>query len=260
MLGKYSLFVSQLIAHVSLALLIIYGNLYYWLCCLVVYFFNGCIGMTVTYHRGLSHKSWKMPKMFEWFGVLCATVGLTGSAISWVAIHRKHHRFTDTEQDPHSPTFKGFFFCQWLSMFIPVEIRYVPDLLRRPFYKFQHKYYFFIVSAYGFILYFIDPFLVIAAWLAPAAILWNGGSLVVTLAHLGQRTKQNRSRNDWLLALLVWGEGWHENHHDRPDSSQFAKYWWQWDPGYYLICLVEWISSFLNVKRRLGLRDKPFHV
>ena len=243
MLNKYSLFISQLIAHTALVYLVFYGNLYYWAVCLLVYFLNGCVGMTVTYHRGLAHKSWKMPKVFEYFGVLCATVGMTGSAISWAAIHRKHHRFTDTEKDPHSPSFKGFFFCQWLSMFIPVEVKYVPDLLRRPFYRFQHNYYFFIVCAYGLALYLIDPFLVIAGWLAPAAILWNAGSFIVTLAHSWGKKPieiKDQSRNNWLLALFIWGEGWHNNHHASPKNPRFSKHWWQWDPGYYIICLVEW--------------------
>ena len=247
MLNKYTLFISQLVAHIALVYLIFYGDVYHWTVCLVVYFFNGCIGMSVTYHRGLSHRSWAMPKIFEWFGVLCATIGMTGSAISWVAIHRKHHRFTDTERDPHSPSFKGFFFCQWLSMFIPVEVKYVPDLFRNSFYKLQHNYYFVIGLTYGLILYLIDPFLVIAGWLAPAAILWNGGSFIVTLAHLwggkSSMTKKDQSRNNWFLALLIWGEGWHDNHHRLPESPRFSKHWWQWDPGYYVIFLVELISK-----------------
>ena len=249
MLNKYTLFVSQLVAHVALVYLIAYGNLYYWMICLVVYFFNGCIGMSVTYHRGLSHRSWAMPKIFEWFGVLCATVGMTGSAISWVAIHRKHHRFTDTEQDPHSPSFKGFFFCQWFSMFIPVEFKYIPDLLKNSFYKFQHKCYFVIGLTYGLILYFIDPFLVVAGWLAPAAILWNAGSFIVTLAHLwGKKFSsiKDQSRNNWLLAFLVWGEGWHDNHHCQPENPRFSRHWWQWDPGYYVIFSIGLISKTIR--------------
>ena len=219
--------------------------------CLLVYFFTGCVGMSVTYHRGLSHRSWTMPKFFEYFGTLCATVGLTGSAISWVAIHRKHHRFTDTPKDPHSPIHKGFFFCQWLSMFIPVEIRYIPDLLKNPFYKFQHNYYFVMPLIYGSVLLAIKPFLVISAFLAPAAILWNAGSFIVTLSHLwgGKSSMQkDNSRNNWLLALFIWGEGWHDNHHDQPDSPRFAKYWWQWDPGYYIIFLVQLLSGTASQK------------
>ena len=214
--------------------------------------------MSMTYHRGLSHRSWNMPKTFEYFGVFCATIGMTGSAFSWVAIHRKHHRFTDTKQDPHSPSHKGFIFCQWLSMFIPVEMRYIPDLLKRPFYKFQHKYYFVITFVYGLILYFIDPFLVVTAWLAPAAILWNAGSFIVTLAHLwgAKASKQmDQSKNNWLLALFIWGEGWHDNHHYNPESPRFSKYWWQWDPGYYIIYLLELINKTgRGVKKQTEIR------
>ena len=131
-------------------------------------------------------------------------------------------------------------------MFIPVEVRYVSDLLKSSFYRFQHDYYFVIVLLWGLILYVIDPFLIIAAWLAPAAILWNAGSFIVTLAHFWggkpQAGAKDQSRNNWILALFIWGEGWHDNHHDNPESPRFSKYWWQWDPGYYIIWLIESIS------------------
>ncbi len=251
MLNKWTLFFAQVFSHAGLVYLIFVGNWQDWSICLLVYFFTGCLGMTVTYHRGLSHKAWAMPKLFEYVGTVCASIGLTGSAISWVAIHRKHHAFTDTIKDPHSPSHKGFFFCQWLSMFIPVEVKYVPDLLRRPFYKFQHKFYFLISFVYAGVLFSIDPFLIVSAWLAPATILWNAGSFIVTLAHLGEKsleTKSGLSKNSPLLALLVWGEGWHKNHHLKPESPSFGKYWWQFDLGYYIILLVEFIGG---IKPRL---------
>ena len=251
MLNAYTLFAAQIAAHAGLAILILKGGASDFLTAFAVYFVMGCIGVSCVYHRLLSHRSWKAPKIFEWFGALSAGIGLVGSAVSWAAIHRKHHRFADTEKDPHSPSHKGFIFCQWLSMFAPVNPEYVVDLLRSPFYRFQHKWYFVFPLAYMAVLYRIDPFLTVSMALAPSALLWNGGSLIVTLAHMWEKPgASNHSRNSFLLSLLIWGEGWHANHHADPRSPRFGKYWWQWDPGWYVIVVVEAASEFFRRFRR----------
>lgn len=242
MLSAYTLFSVQLIAHISFFVLIALGEVHQWLIAIFVYFLTGCLGMTMTYHRLLSHQSWKAPSWFKYIGTLCATIGLTGSAISWVAIHRKHHRFADKPNDPHSPHHKSFIFCQWLSMFEKVELKYITELARNKFLIYQHKYYFFISLAYATVLYAIDPFAVVYAWLAPACILWNAGSSIVTISHLfGTKDHDTRdhSKNNWLLGLLVWGEGWHNNHHNSPSSPFYGEKWWQIDIGGYLIKLLQ---------------------
>lgn len=182
--------------------------------------------MTMTYHRLLSHKSWSPPKWIEYLFTLFATIGLTGSAISWVAIHREHHAHTDTEDDPHSPAHKGFIYAHWLSMFSPVNIKYARHLLRDKFYSWQHKYYYEINLSYALILFAIDPFALVYAWLVPAMILWNAGSSIVSLSH-----RNGQVHSDLILALLVWGEGYHIRHHDKPNDVRFGK----WDLGGWLI-------------------------
>lgn len=202
--------------------------------------------MTMTYHRLLSHNSWNAPTWFRYFGVACATIGLTGSAISWVAIHRKHHKYADTKNDPHSPSFKGFVYCQWFSMFEEVELKYVTDLVRSRLCLFQHKYYFFLILAIAIPLYIIQPFSVIYVLLFPAFLLWNGGSSVVTFSHLFGRKKfetNDNSRNNWLLALLVWGEGWHNNHHKYPKRYSFRVEKWEIDIGAAMIFLITKLSK-----------------
>lgn len=242
MLTGTTLLAAQILSHLSFFVLLIYGHLWQWGICLLVYFFNGCIGMTATYHRLLSHKSWSCPRWLEYFGALCATIGLTGSAIAWVAVHRKHHRHTDTKLDPHSPHFKGFFYCQWLSMFEPVEIKYVSDLVKKKFYLFQHRYYFLINFAYAGLLSMVDPWALIYAWLAPACILWNAGSIIVTCSHMfgtNPHALRNEARNSFILGLLVWGEGWHNNHHADASRKKFSEKPWQIDIGYYYIWCIE---------------------
>ena len=217
----YYLFFAQLTAHLSIIPMLVFGNWYHYVISIFIYFLTGCFGMTMTYHRLLSHRSWNPPKPLEYLFVLLATVGLTGPAISWVAIHRKHHRYTDSPKDPHSPWHKGWFYCHFLSMFINVEIKYAIDLVQESFYRFQHKYYYFINALYaaGVVFLFQDPFAIVYAWLFPAAILWNAGSSIVSLSH---RNKQTHT--DGILAFLVWGEGYHKQHHINPKSPRFGKY------------------------------------
>lgn len=224
--NAYTVLIAQIIAHLSIIPMIMYGEWYHWLIALFVYFLNGCLGMTMTYHRLLSHRSWNPPKWVEYLFTLFATIGMTGSAIAWVAIHREHHKFQDTEKDPHSPRFKGMIWAHFFSMFATVKPRYVVDLMRDKFYENQHKYYFEINLLYAAILYLIDPFAVIYAWLVPAMILWNGGSLIVSVVHRG-----GKAHNDTIFALTTWGEGYHETHHINPGLSRFGK----WDLGGWLI-------------------------
>ena len=224
------LLIYQIIAHIALGVLIVQGTWWQWLIAFFVFFLNGCLGMTMVYHRLLSHKSWNCPRPLEILFALFATIGLTGPAISWVAIHRKHHSHMDTEKDPHAPKHKGWFWAHFLSMYAPVDPRYAAHLLRDKFYVFQHRWYFEICLTYGIILYLIDPAAVIYAWLAPAAILWNAGSSIVSTSH-----RNGKVNNDLSLALLVWGEGYHDEHHKNAGKKRFGK----WDLGGKLIELIE---------------------
>ena len=107
---------AQLLAHASLLYVIFYFSLPWFLASLVVYFLMTSIGVSITAHRFLSHRSFGMPRGFEVFGSLCFTLSLQGSTIAWVAMHREHHRFSDVPGDPHSPSGK-FLYTHFFSMF-----------------------------------------------------------------------------------------------------------------------------------------------
>lgn len=224
--NKWTIFIAQIIAHLAVIPLIMYGEWWHYLIVLFVYFLNGCLGMTMTYHRLLAHRTWNPRKWVEYLYTFFATIGMTGSAISWVAIHREHHRYENTEKDPHSPYHKGWFWAHYLSMFAKVNPRYTKDLMRSKFYQFQHKHYMDICIAYGIVVYLLDPFAIVYAWLVPAALLWNGGSLIVSTSH-----RHNTQHNDLIFAITTWGEGYHSNHHDYPNKYRFGK----WDLGGFLI-------------------------
>ncbi len=221
-----SVFFLQLMAHASIVFFVIHGKFWHWIIAFFIYFLTSCLGMTITYHRYLSHQSFKMPTWFKYVGLLCATLGISGSALSWVAIHRQHHRFSDTEKDSHSPKHLGWFTSHFLTMLLPVSNKYFSDLMRDKVLQLQHKYYFVINFTYAIIIYQLDPMAVVYAWLVPAALHWNGGNLIVSTSHRG-----GKIHSDFLLGILVWGEGFHSFHHENPKNFRFHRF----DFGGFLI-------------------------
>ena len=240
--SKKTLIAYQILAHCALIAMIFYGTLWQWLISIAIYLLISTVGGTVTYHRLLSHKSFNPPKWFEYFGTLLATIGGNGSSITWAAIHREHHRYTDQEKDPHAPEYQGFFKVQFLSMLDKPNIRYVPDLLRSKFHLWVHQHYWIINIVYVGIIMLIDPFAIVYAYFVPTLFVWHAGSLINTLNHtFGYRDYQtkDRSTNNIISGYLVGGEGWHNNHHAEPANPRFGRRWWEFDLGWLIIKLVD---------------------
>lgn len=208
---------------------------------LVVYFLAACIGGTITYHRLLSHRAFIAPLWFKYLGVLCGVWGFYGSPIAWSATHREHHRHVDTENDPHSPHHQPWWRVQWLTMLHRPKLRVVPDLMKDDFLVFVHRNYFKIQILIAAILVLLDPWALLYAYIWPATLVWNLASLVNFAGHKwGYRNYQTRdtSTNIWWLGLLVFGEGWHNNHHARPSNFSFRKNWWEFDFSEWVIRAV----------------------
>ncbi len=256
--APHTLFAFQLVAHLALVYGVITFSLNEWLVVLFIYFLTGCIGVSMTYHRLLSHGAYKSPKWLERFGTLCATYGLIGSSLAWVNNHRAHHYHADRAGDPHSPLLFGFIKVQWFSMFYSKSyFRFVKKLIKDPFHTFMHRHYFTIHASILLILLLtLGWHFAALLYLAPAAVLWNAGSLINTLCHnkrLGYVNFQvkDNSRNNPILGLLVWGEGWHNNHHKFPARASFTQKWWELDISYLLISAINRLSN-------AGIRAKQF--
>ena len=233
----------QLICHVALVASFFVFSLTDWLIVLFVYFLTACLGATITLHRYYSHRGFEFKNKFlEKFFILCSVWGAVGDPISWVNTHRNHHRLTDRVGDPHSPKILGFFRVQWLSMFnTPTSLRMVPDLIRDNFLVFIHKYYFHFHWFVLVSLLLINWKLAMIIYLVPAAIVWNMGSFINNFGHtVGYRSYESddTSRNNLVLGYAVWGEGWHNNHHNAPKNVKFGEKWWEFDMGYEIIKLV----------------------
>lgn len=239
---SYWIFGLQLIAHLAIFPFIWYAVWYHYAIVILVYIITGCFGMTMTYHRLLSHRSWAAPKWFEKFGTFAGVYGLVGSPIAWVALHREHHHHTDLVSDPHSPEEHGFAIVQWLSMFAVPKPKYAVHLFRDKWQLFVHQRYIAIHISIIIFWLCVSPMMLLSAYLVPAAILWNMGSFINTLTHItGYRNfdSNDDSTNITILGYLVFGEGWHNNHHAFPNNASFQSRWWEFDLGGWFIRRLE---------------------
>lgn len=232
----------HVIAHIVFIFFCFYGTLEQWLIAILLYFIQTTIGGTITFHRLLSHKSFKTSKYVEYLGSLIGSIGGNGSGLAWAAVHREHHRYTDTEKDPHCPNNKGFFFTQFISYYHTPNLRYVPDLLRKTFHVKVHEYYWLINLFYITIIALYDINAVIYAYFVPALLTWHAGSFINTINHcFGYRNHETKdtSTNNFLTGYLVSGEGWHNNHHANPKNENFGQKWYEFDLGYQIIKFIK---------------------
>lgn len=227
MIQQYFLLAFQIVAHIAAIYALFIFDPMQWLIAFAVYFVTGCLGVSVTYHRYLSHKSWKASQWWIYVGSLCGFWGLVGSPLAWANNHIAHHRFADTERDPHSPKYKPFWKVQWFSMLTTYpSFRFALSNVN-PFQTFLHKNYFYIHAGILLaLLFFTGLQFTMMVYLVPAAILWNAASLVNTLNHsnFGYRNFElaDGSMNNPVTGILAWGEGWHNNHHAKPGNWNFG--------------------------------------
>lgn len=219
MKSRITIFSLQILAYMSIIPMILYATWWQWLIALFVYFVLNGLGMIMTYHRLLTHRTFECPKWLEYTLTFLTTYSLTGSAITWIAIHRKHHKYADTENDPHSPDHLGFFRVQFFTAFAPVEGRYAVDLMRDKFYIWQHKYYLLIVLITLTILALVDFMLAVYIFLFPAALTLFFGTLILSYAH-----KDYQARSVPWLALITFGDAFHDAHHENPNAYRLHKY------------------------------------
>ena len=212
------------------------------------YFIYGCLGIVVTFHRYLTHNSYKanqyVVKLFSIFGCL----GGTGSPLAWVAIHLNHHRKSDKPGDPHSPLYKGFkIFSLNYAHEVDSDTKWrMRRLVTDKFQQFLHRYYFGIIAAWSLLLYAIGGlYLVIFLHLAPAAFTAFMSNIVNYIGHKpnwlgGYRTYNlnDQSTNNWLWAIPSWGETWHNNHHRHPKNFSCGQKWWELDISAMIIRLI----------------------
>ena len=233
--------------------------------CIAGVFLFGVVGINIFYHRYLTHKGFQCPKWLEHCMAVLAVCSFQDTPAQWVAVHRRHHQFSDEDSDPHTP-FRSFLWAHvgWILVNIPelsryeLFARYVKDVLRDPFYKKleQQRYYLGIIATHvllffvagmitgwlfeGTIEYALQIGLSFLVWgvFVRTVIVWHTTWSINSVTHIwgyqNYDTGEN-SRNNIIVGLLSAGEGWHNNHHADPRSARHGHLWWELDLSYWAI-------------------------
>lgn len=221
-----------------------------------LHWITGGLGITLGWHRLVTHRSFQTPKWLEYFLVFCGTLSCQGGVIPWVGLHRIHHLHSDTTPDPHDSNL-GFWWSHigWMFHEIPAEKdlpRFTKDIADDPVYQFLNNYFIPIQVVLGLLLYAIGgwPFVVWGVFLR-LVVVFHCTWFVNSATHkFGYRTYESsdNSKNCWWVALLTYGEGWHNNHHAYQYSARHGMKWWEIDFTWMTIQFLQLLGLAQKVK------------
>jgi len=220
----------------------------------VALYFGRMFFITAGYHRYLSHRSYRLPRWAQLLMAFGGTTALQKGPLWWAAHHRDHHRYSDTDQDVHSPI-RGFWWSHvgWIlcDRYGATDESRIRDFAKYPELRWlnRHDWVGPLALALGCLAYGGWAGLVIGFGLS-TILLWHGTFLVNSLAHVMGRRRfvtSDTSRNSLLIALLTNGEGWHNNHHHYQASARQSFRWYEWDPSFYAL----WLLSKVGIVRGL---------
>jgi fatty-acid desaturase len=226
---------------------------------LVLWWVSGSLGIGMGFHRLLTHRGYKTPKAVEYFLTLCGLLTLEGGQINWVVTHRIHHAYTETPDDPHSPRDGGWWaHMGWILTGTAQQHdaatmqRYALDLMKDRFHFWLNRLYFVPLIICGLLL------LTFGGW---SVMMW-GIFLRVTVGlhatwfvnsatHMWGRRRfvtRDDSTNSWWVALLTFGEGWHNNHHAHPRAARHGLAWYEIDVNWWGIRTLQFLGLAKEIK------------
>ncbi len=223
----------------------------FWLC--------GGLGVALSFHRFLTHRSLKLSRPVEYVAGLLGTLALQGGPIEWVATHRKHHAFTDAAGDPHNiHRGIGWAHVEWLyranaDRLAPDEYaRWAPELVNDPYYRFLERFAvplqlllavaFFALGGWPFVIWGIFVRIVVLYH-----VTWLVNSASHTTGYRSYRTG-DRSTNCWWVGIMAFGEGWHNNHHAFPSSARHGLRWFEFDSTWLVIRMLRRLRLAWEIK------------
>ena len=219
----------------------------------------GSLGVGMGWHRLLTHRGYKTPRIVEYFLTLCGTLSLEGGPIYWVVTHRIHHAHTDAPGDPHSPRDGGWWaHMGWILTGTAqqyddeVLARYAPDLVKDRVHVWMNRLYWLPLVFLGIALlalggwsylmvgiFFRVTFNLHATWLVNSATHMWGSRRFAT---------RDDSTNNWWVALLTFGEGWHNNHHAHPTAARHGLAWYEIDINWWGIRILKFLGLAKGIK------------
>ena len=236
--------------------------------------------ITGFYHRYFSHRTFTSGRSFQFLMGLAGSMAIQRGPLWWAAHHRYHHRHSDEHGDSHSPSQHGFWWAH-MGWFLtrtgtPTRDRLVRDWMRYPELRFIDRFDLVgpvllaaLVLGFGYWLEHVHPELGATMWqifvwgfVVSTVVLYHGTYTINSLSHVYGSQRFNTgddSKNNWLLAILTLGEGWHNNHHHYPASARQGFYWWEIDLTYYglkLLATLGVISRLKPVPAKVLERDR----
>ena len=232
----------------------------------VMSWITGSLGICLGFHRLLTHSSFETYPPIRWMLALCGTLAGEGPPIMWVSVHRKHHRFSDQENDPHAPR-DGAWWSHMNWMFprygkqhwAQLYRQYAPDLMKDRSLRLLDRSFLWLHLALA-IGMFCAGWLIWDVRTGISLVVWGMFLRLVYMLHVtwavnsashmwGYRNYETRddSRNLWWVGLLAWGEGWHNNHHAFPRVARHGHRWWELDMSYMTIQLMRRLGLAWNV-------------
>jgi len=226
--------------------------------CFGLYVLTG-IGVTMGYHRLLTHRSFQTPRVIEYLLAALGSLANQGGPLQWVAVHRLHHQHSDDEGDPHTPR-DGLWWAHmfwWMPRMPHLDSpahyeRYVADLCKDPGHRLLQRCHVLLPLTLGMLLFGVGQWCGGLGW---SWLVWgmfvrtsfshHSTWLVNSATHIwGYRSyaTRDRSTNLWWVALLTFGEGWHNNHHAFPRSARHGLRWWEIDLTYWMIRSLSWVG------------------
>ncbi|MDA7979779.1 MAG: acyl-CoA desaturase [Pirellulales bacterium] len=235
----------------------------------IVVYFARVFGLTAFYHRYFSHRAFKTGRIIQFLGALLGNSAAQRGPIWWAAHHRRHHRSADQPDDIHSPEQHGFWWSHMLWFTTreayTTDRHIVKDWLKYPELRFLDRFdllapALLAASMFGLgeLLRLVWPAsncngwqMIIWGFVISTVLLYHVTFAINSLAHkYGTRPYEtpDNSRNNAWLALITFGEGWHNNHHFFPKSARQGFRWWQVDVSYYLLVLMSWLGLVWDLK------------
>jgi stearoyl-CoA desaturase (delta-9 desaturase) len=217
--------------------------------CIVLYVVR-MFGVTAGYHRYFSHRSFKTSRAGQFVLAWLAQSSAQRGAMWWAAVHRHHHLHSDTEEDVHSPRHRGFLYSHvgWVfdRRHAETEVEAVPDLARYPEMRWLDRHALVPAVVLGVACFLLGGWgMLFVGFFWSTVLLYHGTFFINSLAHVTGKQRYvtgDDSRNNWWLALITLGEGWHNNHHAYQRSTRQGFRWFEIDPTYYALKAMSWVG------------------
>jgi stearoyl-CoA desaturase (delta-9 desaturase) len=211
--------------------------------------------ITAGYHRYFSHRAYTTNRVFQFVLAFGGGAAAQKGVLWWASHHRDHHRYTETDQDPHTPL-KGLVQSHigWIvtERWSKTDLDAIEDFARFPELRFLDRHDWIAPWTFGVAAYLVDGWRgVVVGFLTSTVLLWHGTFCVNSLAHIMGRRRYataDTSRNSWFVALITGGEGWHNNHHHYPPAARNGFFWWEWDPTYYVLRVLSWFGIVRDLR------------